>query len=368
MAAPPIIRATLWAAAGFNFLAGAALAWPHSAAGALAGLPGDVPRAYALTLGLLVGLCGAMYAWLAARPRLERPWLAFLASGKCGVFLLVLVLWLEAQASGRALCLSVVDAGLGVTWLAWLLGTRKTPNDGRGAVPSRAATHARPSTGRLHSELIRGLISRGVVPARAELEARLACSAEELDRSFDELAREHGVLLHPASREPWFVHPFALASTHFVVECGSRKWWASCAWCALGVAVLARERCVVTTSLGAEGRRVQFTVQDGRLDHDDLLVHFPVPMARAWENVVYTCSTMLCFGSPAEVEDWSRRHGIPRGDVQPLRVVLELAKRWYGDYAREDWTKKSVAEARAIFSELGLTHAVWSLPQQAGRF
>ena len=55
--------------------------------------------------------------------------------------------------------------------------------------------------------------------------------------------------------------------------------------------------------------------------------------------------------------------------LRPIRAkVLELAKRWYGEYLRPDWTKKSVAEARAIFTELGFTHPVWSLPLQEGRF
>ena len=100
----------------------------------------------------------------------------------------------------------------------------------------------------------------------------------------------------------------------------------------------------------------------------DLVVHFPIPMVRAWDNVVYTCSTMLVFRDEAQVEAWSARHRIPRGDVQPVTKVLELAKRWYGEHLRPDWTKKTVAEAGAIFTELGFTHQIWSLPKQESRF
>ena len=100
----------------------------------------------------------------------------------------------------------------------------------------------------------------------------------------------------------------------------------------------------------------------------DLVVHFPIPMTRAWDNVVYTCSTMLLFKDEAGVDEWSARHRIARGDVQPVRKVLELARRWYGEHLRPDWTKKTVAEARVIFDELGFGHAVWSLPAEEGRF
>ena len=36
----------------------------------------------------------------------------------------------------------------------------------------------------------------------------------------------------------------------------------------------------------------------------DFLVHFPVPMTRAWDNVIYTCSVMLLFRTEEEVNDW----------------------------------------------------------------
>jgi len=91
-------------------------------------------------------------------------------------------------------------------------------------------------------------------------------------------------------------------------------------------------------------------------------------MARAWDNVVYTCSTMLLFKDENHVAQWSARHRIPRGDIQPVAQVLELAKRWYGEHLHPDSTKKSIAEARAIFADLGFVHPVWSLPSDEGRF
>jgi hypothetical protein len=132
--------------------------------------------------------------------------------------------------------------------------------------------------------------------------------------------------------------------------------------------VLVGRRSVITTTLGAEREQVQLIVEDGRVSPGDFIVHFPIPMTRAWDNVVYTCSTMLLFRDDEQVADWSVRHRIPRGDVQPVASVLELSKRWYGEHLRPDWTKKSVAEARAIFDELGFTHPVWHLPAQEGRF
>lgn len=223
--------------------------------------------------------------------------------------------------------------------------------------------------GRLHHELIQGLVERCSLPSRDELQARLGCaSSEELDRAFEELAGLHGVVLHPASHDVWAIHPFSLAPTPFLVESGEKKWWGNCAWCSLGISVLAGGPCVITTTLGAENEQVRLTVENGQVDRSDLVVHFPIPMTQAWDNVVYTCSTMLLFKDEKQVAEWCARHRIPRGDVQPVARVLELAKRWYGEHLRPDWTKKSITEARAIFTDLGFVHPVWSLPSVEGRF
>lgn len=222
--------------------------------------------------------------------------------------------------------------------------------------------------GRLHYELIRSLVETCAVPSQDELQVRLGCSSQQLDRAFDELAAAHGVVLHPASHEVWAIHPFSLAPTPFVVESGGRKWWGNCAWCSLGIAVLVGGTCVITTTLGAEGEQARLTIEDGRVTPNNLVVHFPIPMTRAWDNVIYTCSTMLLFKDEDHVAEWSARHRIPRGDIQPVAKVLELAQRWYGEHLRPDWTKKNLAEARAIFAGLGLVHPVWALPFTAERF
>jgi hypothetical protein len=221
--------------------------------------------------------------------------------------------------------------------------------------------------GALHCALLRGLMDHGVLSSRESLLARLQCSSAELDRAFEALADEHGVVLHPGSHRVWVIHPFSLAPTTFLVQSGDRTWWGNCAWCSLGIAALVGS-CTITTTLGAEREQVQITIRDGEPSRPDLVVHFPIPMAQAWDNVIYTCSLMLMFGSERQVSEWCARHEIPQGDVQPIEKVMELARRWYGEHLRPDWRKRSVAEARALFEELGLTHPVWSLPDQEGRF
>lgn len=220
----------------------------------------------------------------------------------------------------------------------------------------------------LHHAIVRHLVDHGSAPSRASLARRFDVDETEMTRALRDLHDDHGVVLHPHTPEVWIVHPFATAPTPFVVRQGERAWWGNCAWCSLGVAALLGGSGVeIHTTLGAEGRGVVVHVDDHRV-REDLLVHFPVPMARAWDNVVFTCSTMLVFEREADIDAWARRHALPRGDAQPIQRVYEFARVWYGRHLDEDWRKWTTDEARDIFDRFGFRGPIWELPRTGERF
>jgi hypothetical protein len=94
-------------------------------------------------------------------------------------------------------------------------------------------------------------------------------------------------------------------------------------------------------------------------------VHLTVPVARFWDNVIFTCSTILPFRGQAEIDDWCARHRFARGAVVALPVLNELARAWYGDWLTA-WRRRSADEARALFARLGLTGPFWD-PDAAWR-
>ncbi len=61
-------------------------------------------------------------------------------------------------------------------------------------------------------------------------------------------------------------------------------------------------------------------IDDG-LVRENPLVHFPIPMTNVWDNVIYSDSTVLFFDSDAQIDDWTRRRNIARGDTQPVQRV-----------------------------------------------
>ena len=220
----------------------------------------------------------------------------------------------------------------------------------------------------LHHRILRTLVDRGNAPSIDELAAHFERPRSVLVEALRALQEYHGVVLHPATSEVWVIHPFATAPTNFWVESARGSWWGNCAWCSLGVAALLDEDVTITTTLGGESEQVRLRIRDGQVIDDRYLVHFPIPMRAAWDNVVYTCSTMLLFESAPAVDDWCLRHRIPRGDVQPVSRVWDFARAWYGRHLDENWTKWSSEQAKEIFDRFQLTGPTWDLPVAATRF
>ncbi len=219
------------------------------------------------------------------------------------------------------------------------------------------------SSAQLHYSILNDIVANGRAPHLTVLASRYHVMPEEMRAGLRQLADDHGVVLHPGSDEIWAIHPFSMAPTNFTVRAGPRVWWGNCAWCSLGIAALIGGEVTISSTLGSEGKPVTVTVRDGVVEDSDLVVHFPIAMQRIWDNVVYSCSTMLLFESEAEVRAWCFRHGIVIGDVQPIDIVARFAADWYARHLEKDWQKWTVAEAREIIERHGLEGPIWQLPE-----
>ncbi|MEM9316608.1 MAG: organomercurial lyase, partial [Pseudomonadota bacterium] len=224
------------------------------------------------------------------------------------------------------------------------------------------------SNASLHFVIIDTFLQRGFAPTLDELAARFGVARGLMRKALGELQDHHGVVLHPHSDEIWVAHPFSTVPTGFLVSSGGREWWGNCAWCSLGLAALVDAPATIRTSPGYDRPTVELRIVDGKLDRHDFVVHFPTPMARAWDNVIATCATMLVFDDEAHVDAWCAMHRMTRGDVQPIETVWNFAREWYGRHADPDWEKLSASEATEMFARHGLTGPIWSLPAQDGHF
>jgi hypothetical protein len=220
----------------------------------------------------------------------------------------------------------------------------------------------------LHEAIISAFLVNQRAPTVSEIAKQFRCDESEGRAGLRALAEYHGAVLHPNSDEIWVAHPFSAAPTTCVVRSGSRAWWGNCAWCSLGLAHLAGGTATIETRIGAIDDYATIRIENGKVLDTDYVVHFPIPMRNAWDNVIYTCSIMLMFRSESQVDDWCETRGISKGDVRPIEQVWRFATEWYAHHADADWKKWSVTEAVEIFRRHGLTGPIWTLPKESKRF
>ena len=131
-------------------------------------------------------------------------------------------------------------------------------------------------------------LARGMPPTIAEL-CDAVFAAERVVRSaLERLAAARIIVLQPASGEILMVPPFSTVPTPFVVETSRHSAYANCAWDALGIPVLLRERARIRTACGCCGEAIDLTVTPHEPPDADHLVHFAVAAAHWWDDIAFT--------------------------------------------------------------------------------
>ena len=222
-----------------------------------------------------------------------------------------------------------------------------------------ARTHATPLGSAIRHAINKHAVETGRAPTLRSLSAMLKCPADEVERGLLGLAKSHGVVLHPNSTRIWLAHPFSFSPTAFWVTSGRGAWWGNCAWCSLGIAAMIDCDSRIVTRSGGEAAALEVHVRDRTVLESDVLVHFSVPARKWWDNVHYTCGTILFFPSVSEVDAWCERHGIARGQILSMDQAWALAQAWYGDYLNPKWRRRSAREAGEIFEHIGLRGEFW---------
>jgi len=222
---------------------------------------------------------------------------------------------------------------------------------------------------RLHHIMIHSLIKNRTCPSSAELASETGLPQAEVAGLLRELSAIHGIVLQPHIVEPWIIHPFSLTPTLNWIQGEHGGWWAPCVWCGFGIAALVGGQVTLHTRYGGEGESLTIPILNGEPGaFADLLVHFAIPPAKAWENVHQHCALVLPFRSVEDITAWCGRHHFAQGEAVPLSQVATLARKWYGSHAGANWHKWTVPEAQLIFQSSGLESDFWNLGAASGEF
>lgn len=205
------------------------------------------------------------------------------------------------------------------------------------------------------------VVERGHPPTIEELATDFVIHRSEVLSALRRLETGRALILSPDKTHIRVAPPFSAVPTPFRVETARGAWWGNCAWESLGIAATLQCDAKIRTTVGACGPALEIDVRGDRVEPRELLMHIAVPARQWWDDVAFTCGTILFFTSAADVDAWCRRSGVTHGAVLTMDQAWSLAKRWFSGRLERDWRRLTPVEARASLAEAGLTGPFWEL-------
>src|SRR5687767_2808966 len=105
---------------------------------------------------------------------------------------------------------------------------------------------------------------------------------------YRELHDRHAFFLEPGTLSIRMANPFSGIPTDFKVHANGKTYFANCAWDMLGIPVVVHSDAIIEAVCTESNDTIQLEIRDGRVTNGDLLVHFPLPFARWYDDLTFT--------------------------------------------------------------------------------
>lgn len=132
------------------------------------------------------------------------------------------------------------------------------------------------------------LVEHGLPPTAEQTSAGLGIEPEQARVAYERLHARHALFLDPGTREVRMAFPFSGIPTPFRVHSKGRSYWANCAWDMLGIPAALHSDAEVETEYAEDDSPARLSVEGGELQGDAGFVHFPLPLGRWYEDLVFT--------------------------------------------------------------------------------
>jgi hypothetical protein len=113
-------------------------------------------------------------------------------------------------------------------------------------------------------------------------------SNEETCEIYKELNERHAFFLEPDTLTIRMANPFSAIPTDFKVHANDKTYFANCAWDMLGIPAALHCDATIDAVFTESNDTVQLEIRDGKVTNSELLVHFPLPFARWYDDLIFT--------------------------------------------------------------------------------
>lgn len=143
-------------------------------------------------------------------------------------------------------------------------------------------------TNRVRAFVYSHFTERGDAPGLGDVAEALNLHEERVRVAYGELARAKVLVMEPDGETISMAMPFSASPTGFEVRSGPRRWWANCAWDALGIPAMLGIDARIRAACGDCAAPIEVKVAGSDLAGDEPLMHMAVPAARWWDDIGFT--------------------------------------------------------------------------------
>jgi hypothetical protein len=128
----------------------------------------------------------------------------------------------------------------------------------------------------------------GRPPTSTQVAQALESTIAAVQAGFQRLAAAHVLVLQPETGEILMANPFSAVPTPFPVTTADQNYYGNCIWDALGIAAMLNVDAAISTACGCCGLGLEVGIKAGVARGPSSLVHFALPAARWWDDIVFT--------------------------------------------------------------------------------
>jgi hypothetical protein len=129
--------------------------------------------------------------------------------------------------------------------------------------------------------------------------AHFNISPAEAGELYKELNNRHAFFLEPETLTVRMAWPFSAIPTNFKVHANDKTYYANCAWDMLGIPTILHGDAVIEAICTESNDSVRLEIRDAKIAQaalpggedaasSTLLVHFPLPFARWYDDLTFT--------------------------------------------------------------------------------
>jgi len=117
----------------------------------------------------------------------------------------------------------------------------------------------------------------------------IGSSMAGVEQAFQRLSEKRLLVLEPGSSSRIrMAPPFSGIETQHRVKIEDKVYFANCAWDAFGIAAALKRDADIESTCADCDEMLTFQIRDGKPLAEECVIHFAVPAARWWQDIVYT--------------------------------------------------------------------------------